>query len=324
MTEANRKRMLVAGGVIAVLFLLSGIFLREGEEGLEFVRWEHPTGLLRAQVPAGWKIEGELGSALELGQFKLQGYSPDGQSLFSLAHNWLSFMEFQYGPYRPGNATIESFVLPQFLQQYKEYVGVRVVYRSANRRVLLPNPMTGLGVPFDSGTLGFLLQRSDGPFSAGTAFAETMYIPSPGTPGLWRLRLFLAAVAPAEESAQQAVRSVLDRVMASLELSEEFFRLWHQAGERSAELMRAYSEQMDRVFSDYLTSVARSAARQDRALEGWAIMMRGGRWAEDETTGDKYWITNNRKYWWVNDQGVVVGNDTGEVPTYGENWRPLR
>ncbi len=294
------------------------------ESNLKFVRWEHPSGLLSIDVPAGWRIEGEIGTATDLGQFKIQGYSPDGRSLFSLAHNWLSFMEFQYGPYRPGHGTIEAFVLPEFLKREGGYAASRVVYRSRIQRVIVRNRYTGLPTPFDAGVLGFLLQRNDGGFSAGTAFAETTYIASPGTPGLWRLRVFTAAIAPAEDGAQQDIRTVLDRAVRSLKLSKEFFALWHQAHDRTVKQMRAYSAQMDRVFSRYLASVGRSSSRNGRdPLDGWAVMMRGGQYAVDETTGEQYWISNQWKYWFVNDRGELVGNDTGEVPTNGGNWRPV-
>lgn len=315
----------LSGGLIGnekTAWFLNSAKAAEGKR--EFVLWQDPRGLLRVEVPAGWKIDGAVGPAMDLGQFKVQGFSPDGRSLFSFAHNWLSFMEFQYGPYRPGHATIESFVLPQFLQEHPEYTQVRIVYRSPNRRLLMPNPMTGMGIPFDHGLLGLLLQRSDGSFSTGMAFAETVYIPSPGTPGLWRMRLFAAAVAPADEVSQRTIRGVLDRVVSSLKLSEEFFALWHQEHARSLEHMRTYSAQMDRVFHHYLRSAGRSSSKKGgNPLDGWATMMRGGEYAENPKTGEQYWVSNDHEHWFVNDRGDVVGNDTGEVPTYGENWHPL-
>lgn len=297
---------------------------RFGKSRLKFVRWQEPNGLFSAEVPVGWRIDGGIGSSMDLGQFKIQGFSPDGLSLFSLAHNWLSFMEYQYGPYRPGGETIEAFILPQFLQQQGGYSGIRIVYRSPTERIMLTNPMTGIPIPFDHGTVGFLLQRKDGGFSAGTAYAETVYIASPGTPGLWRLRLFAAALAPAEQNAQRIVRDALLHVTTSLHLSEQFFTLWQQSFNHTMKQMRRYSAQMDRVFNNYLRSVGRSSSRNGRdPLDGWTSMMRGGRYAVDKTTGEEYWISNDHDYWFVNDRGDVVGNDTGDVPTYGENWRPL-
>ena len=66
-------------------------------------------------------------------------------------------MEFQYGPYRPGAATIESIVLPGFLQEQRAAES-RVVYRGANRRTSMPSEI-GVAMPFDSGTIGFLMRR---------------------------------------------------------------------------------------------------------------------------------------------------------------------
>lgn len=259
------------------------------EEDIRFVRWQHPSGLFATEVPAGWRIEGEIGPNLELGQFKIEGYSPDGRSFFTLAHNWLSYMEYFAGPYRPGHATIEEFILPQFLAQQSQYIGARVVYRSPIRQLFVPDPLTGLGIGFDSGNLGFLLQHADGSFAAGMAAAETTHIPSPGTPGLWRLRLGAIAFAPADEGSLRFVRAVLERAYGSLELSDEFFRIWNEAHEATVKTMRDFSRQMERVFDRYLESAGRSSARGDRdPLDGWSEMMRGGGYAEDPTTGEQY------------------------------------
>lgn len=288
-----------------------------------FVSWSHPTGLFGTEVPAGWRVDGQLGDAMDQGQFKIEATSPDGRSFVTLGHNWLSFMEFQYGPYRPGHQTVEAFILPGFVQSQSAYVGARVVYRSGLQRISMPNPYTGMTIPFDSGTLGFLLQRGDGGLSAGTAYGETMYIAVPGTPGLWRMRVFAAAIAPADEASQAAVRAALERLFGSLQLSDQFFELWNQAFQHTSEQMRSYSRQMDRVFSRYLRSAGSSISGKD-PLEGWASMMRGGEYAEDDATGEQYWVGNDQDYWYVNPAGDVVGNSTGDVPSYSGDWRVLR
>ncbi len=224
----------------------------------------------------------------------------------------------------PGTPPSRPSSCRSFLQEQPAYAGGIVTYRSANSRVAFPDPFTGIAIPFDSGTIGFLLQRSDGGFGAGTAHGETLYITSPGTPGLWRLRIFAAALGPADAGSQATVRDILDHVVSTLELSAEFFQLWNQAHDHTVQQMRQYSATMDRVFSRYLESAGRSTSRNgDDPLEGWAAMMRGGEYAEDETTGEQYWVGNDRDYWWVNDQGTVVGNDTGAVPTNSGNWRGL-
>ena len=293
------------------------------EPQLRFTRWTHPSGLFSTDVPEGWRIDGALGDAMDQGQFRINADSPDGRSHISFAHNWLSFMEFQYGPYRPGAATIESLVLPGFLQQQRVSQS-RVVYRSANRRISMPSQI-GVPIPFDAGTVGFLMQRADGGYSAGTAMGETMFIASPGTPGLWRLRLFAAAVAPADAASQAAARAAATRLVEGLELSPQFHQLWNEGFQQTQAQMREYSAQMDRVFSQYLRSAARSSSRsrgRDTA-EDWATMMRGGQYGEDETTGERYWVTNDHDSWWVNDQGRVVGNSTGAPPADNSNWRPV-
>ena len=289
---------------------------------LRFVRWSHPSGLFSTDVPRGWTIDGAVGDAMELGQFRINADSPDGRSHVSFAHNWLSFMEFQYGRYRPGAATVETLVLPAFLQEQRAAAS-RIVFRSANRNVSMPSEI-GVPIPFDSGTVAFLLQRPDGGYSAGTAMGETMFIASPGTPGLWRLRLFAAAVAPAGAGAQADARAAVTRMVDRLELSPQFLELWNRAFQQTQQQMREYSAEMDRVFSNYLASAARSASpsRRDGA-EDWATMMRGGQYGEDPETGNSYWTTNDRSSWWVDDRGTVVGNDTGTPPAVNANWKRL-
>lgn len=314
----------VAGAGVTVLAIAgSGDRNPEAAEPqLQFTRWSHPSGLFSTDVPAGWRVDGALGDALDQGQFRINAVSPDGRSHVSFGHNWISFMEFQYGRYRPGAETIETLVLPGFLQEQRA-ASSRIVYRGANRRISMPTP-TGVPVPFDTGTIGFLMQRPDGGFSAGTAMGETMYISSPGTPGLWRLRLFAAAVAPADTRPQAAARAAVARLVDSLELSPQFFQLWNEGFEQTQQQMRAYSAQMDRVFSGYLRSAARSASRAGRdTADDWSTMMRGGQYAEDEATGERYWVTNDRDSWWVSDQGRVIGSDTGAPPADNSNWKPL-
>ncbi|HEX6322306.1 MAG TPA: hypothetical protein VFZ36_01170, partial [Vicinamibacterales bacterium] len=226
--------------------------------GLRFVRWSHPSGLFSTDVPEGWTIDGAVGDAMELGQFRVNADSPDRRSHVSFAHNWLSFMEFQYGRYRPGAATVETLVLPAFLQEQRAAAS-RVVFRGANRSVSMPSEI-GVPIPFDTGTVAFLLQRPDGGFSAGTAMGETMFIASPGTPGLWRLRVFAAAVAPADSQAQADARAAVTRMVDRLELSPQFLELWNRAFQQTQRQMREYGAEMDRVFSNYLASAARSAS----------------------------------------------------------------
>lgn len=324
MTPRGRAGLL---GTAAALLVLIGVTAARQQRPaadattsqLRFVRWSHPSGLFGTDVPVGWRVDGALGDARELGQFRINATSPDGASHISFGHNWVSFMEFQHGPYKPGAATIEALLLPGFLKE-QGVVASRVVYRSANRRLSMPSEI-GVPIPFDRGTLGFLLRRRDGAFLSGTAMGETMYIASPGTPGLWRLRLLAAAVAPADAQAQADARAAISRVVDRLELSPQFFELWSRAFQQTQQQMREYSAQMDRVFSGYLRSAARSASRD--TSEDWATMMRGGQYGENAETGDRYWISNDRSHWWVNDRGTVVGSDTGTPPAANENWKPL-
>lgn len=292
----------------------------KGGARLDFRRWQHPSGLFSTDLPAGWTVDGALGDAMDQGQFRINATSPDGRSLISIGHNWLSFMEIQSGRYQPGAATVERFVLPAFTRE-QGYTASRVVYRSRTTRLSMPSIVAP--IPFDRGTITFLLRRRDGGYSVGSALGETNYIASPGTPGLWRLRLFAAAVAPADSPSQIDARAALVRATERLELSPEFFRQWNDAFTRTAQQMRDYSSQMDRVFSNYLRSASRSRTSGRDTGEDWDTMMRGGEYGENTETGERYWITNDRSNWWVNDQGTVVGNDTGQPPATNDNWKPL-
>ncbi len=311
-------------GALAVAVAAGPVAAAErSEPGLRYVAWSSPDGMMHTRVPAGWRVTGSPGMAPDLGQFRIEATSPDGRSYFTLAHNWLSFMEFQYGRYQPGAATVERIVLPQFLQSQPGYRAVRVTYRGAARRVNMPTSL-GFAMPFDSGTLGFLLERHDGGFTAGTAFAETNYIASPGTPGLWRLRLFAAVLAPADDASQAQAREAVTTAFESLELSPQFFQVWNAAFQQTQRQMREYSAQMDRVFSRYLRSAGASASASGKdPLDGWSKMMRGGEYGENQETGESYWVSNDHDYWWVNDGGDVFGNDTGDVPLNRGNVHPL-
>jgi hypothetical protein len=332
-----KNKAIVALGFVAGGFALLGAI--EGEPGaapgpadavaapadigVGFVRWKHPQGLFSMDVPAGWRIDGRIGAALDQGQFLIEGRSPDGSAMFAIAHNWQSFMEFQYGRYRPGTATLESLILPQLPQHNPGIRQLRVAYRSANQRVALRTPGTGLPIQIDKGLVGLLGYGASGRMIAGSALGETLYIPVPGTPGLWRLRLFVAGIAPAEAQRQVEIQAVQRRAFDSLQLSPEFMRTWQEGAAQSAKAMREYSRDMDRIFSRYLVSAGRSSSGRRDPLQGWSEMMRGGHYETDPSTGSQHLVANDQRYWFKNDQGEIRGNDTGDVPAPQDNWRLL-
>lgn len=301
---------------------------RGADKPVRFVRWRHPQGLFSAEVPAGWRIEGRVDpQGLDKGAFMIQGYSPDGRAMFSFAHNWLWFMEFQYGPYQPGSATVERHVVPNLAANLPRLglTDIRVTYRSGNRGQTLANPATGLALRGDQGTLGLLAMTGRGEVLAGTLMGETLYMPVPGSPGLWSLRLFSGGLGPANSADQAALRAIQARLVDSLELSPEFMQAWSQAHQHTLGLMRAYSRDMDRVFERYLSSTRRSRDRAGKdPMAGWAEMMRDGHYEQDERTGEQHWVGNDHPYWWKNDRGDIVGNSTGQPPANGDNWHDLR
>lgn len=297
-------------------------------ESLRFVRWEHPQQLFSAQVPQGWYVEGQIDpQGLDKGAFMIRGFAPDGRAMFTFAHNWLWFMEYQYGPYRPGTATLESLVVPGLAQNLPRLnlSQIRVAYVSPNRSFQVTNPDTGMPLRGDQGSLGLLARNGAGEILAGSLLGETLYIPMPGTPGLWSLRIFSGGIAPNTPTDQAAIQAIQQRLADSLELSPEFRRIWGDAHQRTVESMRVYSQDMDRAFGGYLASLRRESASPGQSPEEkWAEMMRGGHYENDDRTGERHWVGNDYQYWWKNDQGHLTGNNTGQPPADHGNWYPIR
>lgn len=312
--------------LIALLALLIAAPGRADSAGPSFVRWREPQGLFSAEVPRGWRIEGRIDpQGLDKGAFMIQGFSPDGRAMFAFAHNWQWFMEYQYGRYRPGTATVETLVLPQ-LPANLAHMGVRdvrVTYRGPNKTFHLPNPLTGMSLRADQGTVGLLASTARGEVLAGSIMAETLHVPMGGTPGLWSLRLFCGGIAPAGAREQAAIRAIQLRVVETLQLSPEFRRIWSDAHRHTTRRMREYSRDMDRVFERYLASARRSSNSRGDPMEAWAEMMREGHYERDERTGEQHWVGNNHQYWWKNDRGDIVGNSTGSPPADHHNWYGL-
>ncbi len=284
---------------------------------VSFVRWSDPAGFISTEVPAGWTVEGGLGQAgLTDGQFTISARSGDGRTQIFFAHNLIVFMEAYYGRYMPGSETIERLLLPDFVRR-EGVKDVRVTFRSANTHVDWPS--AGGSIPLDTGTLGFLYVDSASRVQYGAAMVQTLYIASVGTPGAWRPRLYAAAVAPADDASQAVARVAIERLVARLELSDQFIALWNEGFSQTQQVVRAYSDQMARIFR----SSSSAAGTGGDAMDDWATYMRGGEYATNPETGDSYWVTNDTTYHYVNDQGTVVGNDTGTVPADGGNWTQL-
>jgi hypothetical protein len=284
---------------------------------VSFVRWSDPNGFISTEVPAGWTVEGGLGEAgLTDGQFTISARSGDGRTQIFFAHNLIVFMEAYYGSYMPGSETIERLLLPDFVRR-EGVKDLRVTFRSANTHVDWPS--AGGSIPLDTGTLGFLYVDSASRVQYGAAIVQTLYIASVGTPGAWRPRLYAAAVAPADDASQAVARVAIERLVARLELSDQFIALWNEGFSQTQQVVRAYSDQMTRIFR----SSSSAAGTSGDAMDDWASYMRGGEYATNPETGDSYWVTNDTTYHYVNSQGTIVGNDTGTVPAGGGNWTQL-
>lgn len=284
---------------------------------LSFVPWTDAQGFISTEVPAGWTVEGGLGPAgLTDGQFTITVRSPDGRTEIVFGHNIIVFMEAGFGPYMPGAETIERIILPDYVKR-NGVQGVRVTYRSANTHLDWP---TALGdIPLDTGTIGFLYVDSAARTQYGTATTQTIYMASPGTPGAWRPRLFAAAMAPADAGSQALAKQAIDRLVERLQLSDQFVELWNEGFAQTQQVVRAYSEQMSRIFHG---SSSAAGAGGDSA-DDWASYMRGGEYATNPDTGESYWVSNDYEYNYVNSQGTVAGNNTGSAPTDDDNWTRL-
>jgi hypothetical protein len=290
---------------------------------VDFVRWQHPRGLFNAEVPQGWRIEGQIDpQGLDKGAFMIRGFSPDGGAMFAFAHNWQWFMEYQYGPYRPGSTTLESLIVPGLVQNLPsmKLSQVRVAYVGPNKRSQVTDPLNGLPLLADQGSLGLLARNGKGEILAGTLLGETLYMPVPGSPGLWSLRIFSGGLAANRPTEQDKILAIQKRVFESLELSPEFMQAWGDAHARTVESMRTYSRDMERAFGGYLESTRRNSASGKDPNEEWAEMMRGGHYEHDDRTGERYWVNNDYRHWFKNDRGILVGNNTGQPPDTQHNW----
>jgi hypothetical protein len=285
-------------------------------------------GSLSCEVPQGWSAVLALGE-ISSGAFGILARDPNGRIEVRFAHNWNVFMDSQVGGYLPGNQVIERVLLPQYAQEIRPYQVEGVLWRSQNQRELFSDPALaayGVQIPADSGTLIFAVRHPRGERLIGTAFAKTVrvYEHPAGlvtqADGISLVNFSALTVAPAEEAGQRFAGRVLENMICTLNLSGQYVQAWHNSFQAGQAIARDYSETVSRIVNEGYASRMES---QDRNDEQWAIYMRGGQYGQDPLTGDNHWITNDHNYWFVDTQGHVVGNDTGDVPTYQGNWRQL-
>lgn len=284
-------------------------------------------GVLAVEVPQGWRPSLHLGDT-SMGGFAIRAEDPNRRFDVRFAHNWNAFLDQQVGGYFPGNQVVERILLPQYAQEILPARLDGVLWRSPNTRINLADPASaalGLQMPLDSGTLAFGVTNARGERLIGTVYAETLRIvetqdPLFGTSGMYTLRIATLALGPAEEAAQRFAARVLEQMLATLTLAPQYMQTWQQSFAANQRIVADLSNTMSTLISQ---GYARACESQERMAEQWSIYMRGGQYAQDPTTGENHWITNDQPYWFVDPQGNVAGNATGQPPSLDRQWRPL-
>ena len=282
--------------------------LNSKSSSLNFTTWTDSSGVMKAKVPEGWTVDGGPGAAVNLGQWKLNIFSPDGKSFISSGHNWNSFMEFNSGPYQPGISTVEKFIIPNFMKTNPQYVSYKTLYRSANNR----NVYNGT-VPVDAGQGIYLFEDRQGKHYLCQAYGQTIYINAVASPGLWRLNYFSCIFAPVDSQSQMDIAKAYEQMMGSLELHPNFFTTWKQTAQMQQRAMNQYMETVNSGFSDYLNSVRNND--NSAVFKNWSEMMRGTKTMSNPQTGDSYLVPNSANRAYVTPRGEIFTDQNPPPPS---------
>ena len=306
------KKMIPAA---VFLILISFTFVACAQKKPDFVTWEDPNHMFKAEVPKGWTINAAIDhNNIAMGAFLIQGISPDNRSVITFAHNWSCYYEYMYGKYQPGTTTLESIVLPEIPDALPQLnIGhLMSTYRSSNTTNTISNPYNRMPIQTDHGTLGVSGITRDGIPVAGTLSAETMYVPVVGSPGYWCLRLFMGELS-IEGTYDETNRQILQHFVSTFEPSEQFRQIWNEGMKNTAASMRQYSAQIDRMTRNYLAPRSKTN-NQNSIFDDYAEMTRGGHYRTNPGTGDSHYVSNDYDYHWVEPNGTIHSNNTGTMP----------
>jgi hypothetical protein len=328
-----------------------------GTGPITYVNWKDPQeGAFTLQVPRGWQV---VGGAYHLTATDVRSavtmISPDGQMrIFFGDSNIGGFIEpsqmLAYAGMREGGLyglgdgsqlEIRRFITgAQFARNYAQN---RFAQQCSSMQVQSGGDRQDLTSTFlqsarAEGMTNARLTAGDAVFTCagkggqlqGHVFAATLY-PLPGRSTIWQLyRLYGYIAAP---QSQQAADSIVQQVMQSFRVDQQ----WRQRADQIAN----NAVQQDNYRSQQIQARARAAIQENQRQTSEMIVkgyeqrsqvydeisrrrensILGTTDVIDPVSGSQYKIDSYSNYHWMNNQGAIVGNDTGANPGYG--WHDL-
>ncbi len=182
---------------------------------------------------------------------------------------------------------------------------------------------------YTAGDAVFNCTGRNGPLQ-GHFFAVTV-IPLPGRSQIWEVyRLYGYLAAP---QSQQAAESVLQRVIQSMRVDQQWRTREHQIAANAVAADNARSQQLQanalhaiqenqRQTSEMINKGYQQRSQvYDEISRKRENSILGTTDVVDPVSGSQYKIDSYSNYHWMNNQGAIVGNDTGSSPGYG--WHDL-
>ncbi|MGA3162451.1 MAG: hypothetical protein ABSC77_14685 [Terracidiphilus sp.] len=324
---------------------------------LSYVNWSDPQeGAFTIQVPKGWQV---AGGAFHLTATDVRSavtmISPDGQMriFFGDANigayigptQALYYAGLREGsPYGLGDGSrLEVRRLMSGSQFASAYAQTRLAAQCSSVQVESNSVRQDLTAAFSQsaraeGMNNAQLTAGDAVFSCtgkngslhGQVIAATV-LPLPGRSTIWYVyRLYGYIAVP---QSQQAAEGIAQQVM-------QFFRIDQQWRQRSNQIANN-AVAADNARSQQIQARARAAIQENQRQTSEMIVkgyeqrsqvydeisrrrenaILGTTDVVDPSSGKQYKIDSYSSYHWMNNQGAIVGNDTGANPGYG--WHDL-
>lgn len=321
-----------------------------------YVNWRDPQeGAFTLQVPRGWQV---AGGAYRLSATDIRNIatmiSPDAQmrvfigdaniGAFTEPNQMLAYAGMREGSYQTlGDGTrleIRRYMTgAQFAHVYaqnrlaSQCTGVQVESSSDRQdlaaifsQVVRNEGMTNARLA--AGDAAFSCTGRSGPLH-GRIFAVTV-LPLPGRASLWYVLIYGYS---ATSQSQQAAESISQQVMQSMHIDPQW-----QAQEKQ---IANNAVAADNARSQQIQARARAAIQENQRQTSEMIVkgyqqrsqvydeisrkrensILGTTDVIDPVSGSQYKIDSYSNYHWMNNQGAIVGNDTGSSPGYG--WHDL-
>ena len=322
-----------------------------------YVNWRDPQeNAYTLQVPRGWQV---AGGAYRLSATDIRNsatmISPDGQmrifigdtniGAFTEPNQTFAYAGMREGSYQTlGDGTrleiqrymtgaqfARSYAQNRFAQQCSgarvESGGERRDLMSAFSQAIREDELTS--AQFTAGDAVFSCTGKSGPLH-GHVYAITFRVSS-GPSTLWApYRLYGYLAAP---QSQQAAEGIAQQVMQSMRVDAQWRQREHQ--------IAANAVAQDNARSQQIQARARAAIQENQRQTSEMIVkgyeqrsqvyddisrkrenaILGTTDVIDPVSGSQYKIDSYSNYHWMNNQGAIVGNDTGTNPGYG--WHDL-